>query len=330
MTYGNNGYGPHNMDAVAAHETGHIFLALDQYYAARQPCTRTSGYLGVANGNSQYGNCASDEASLMRGQTAPYHQGALDDYARGQIGWRDSDDDGILDPVDTILSVVSMEYTVESGRPDVLTFSGTIRDAPYPSPSRRSTIINTISEVQYRVAGGQWTDADPDDGAFDAHTESINFTTAPLPTGDLDIELRVVDSAGSELIHLVETVSVVSPVDRILDTSLQWTGQQAADSEAAAMTCTGQGSSATSHIAAVYYRIDNGLWLLAEADDGDFDEAEEWFTISLDQESLDPGLHQVEAYSVDGQGNQDPSPAVESVLLVQHEQRVYLPFVIAR
>jgi hypothetical protein len=31
MTYGNDGYGPQNMDAVAAHEIGHVFLALDQY-----------------------------------------------------------------------------------------------------------------------------------------------------------------------------------------------------------------------------------------------------------------------------------------------------------
>jgi hypothetical protein len=52
MTSGNNGYGPYNMDAVAAHEIGHIFLALDQYYSAYQPCNRRAGYLGVENQNS--------------------------------------------------------------------------------------------------------------------------------------------------------------------------------------------------------------------------------------------------------------------------------------
>lgn len=102
MTYGNNGYGPHNMDAVAAHEIGHIFGAIDQYYSAQQPCTRKAGYLDVENQNSQYGNCAIDEPSIMRGQVWPYRNDTIDEYARGQVGWRDSDGDGILDPVDHI------------------------------------------------------------------------------------------------------------------------------------------------------------------------------------------------------------------------------------
>lgn len=101
MTYNNNGYGPENMDAVAAHEIGHIFGALDQYYVARQPCNRQSGCLGVENQNSQFGDCASNEPSLMRSGTVPFKRGDLDYYARGQVGWRDGDCDGVLDPVDS-------------------------------------------------------------------------------------------------------------------------------------------------------------------------------------------------------------------------------------
>jgi len=110
MTYNNNGHGPRNMDAITAHEIGHIFGALDQYYAAHQPCDRQSGCLGVENQNSQFGDCASDEPSLMRSGTLPFRRGDLDYYARGQVGWRDSDCDGVLDPVDSTIGTCHLAY----------------------------------------------------------------------------------------------------------------------------------------------------------------------------------------------------------------------------
>jgi len=181
MTYGNGGYGIHNMDAVAAHEIGHIFWALDQYHAARQSCTRRSGYLGVENLNSQYGGCPSDEPSIMRGQVASYASSDIDPYARGQIGWRDSDGDGILDPLDTTLSIVSSGYVTHVAHSNVLTFTGSVRDEPFPSPLRRSVTINTITRIQYRVAGGEWRDVQPTDGAFDTAQEEFTFTPPPCP-----------------------------------------------------------------------------------------------------------------------------------------------------
>jgi len=327
MTYGNNGYGPHNMDAVAAHEIGHIFLALDQYPSAYQPCTRQSGYLSVENQNSQYGECASDEPSIMRGQTWPYRSGAIDEYARGQIGWRDSDGDGILDPVDTSLSVVSVEYVADAERPNVLTFTGSVQGSPYPSPRRRSVIINTIEQVQYRVAGGAWTDAHSADGAFDTYTEAFTFTTSLLPTGALDIDLRVVDSAGNELIQTAATVSVVDPVDEILDTTMTRMGQQAEGEEVTHITYSGQGISSVSHIAGIYYRLDNGPWQPIAADDGAFDEPYEDFTLTIDLTTLNPGDHQIQAYSVDGEGNTETSPASDFISVQPQTQYVFLPLV---
>src|SRR3972149_1401197 len=101
MTYNNAGYGIDNMDAVAAHETGHVFRALDQYASANIVCTAKSGYLGVETQNSQRAGCASNLPSIMRGGIYPYTANAIDPHARGQIGWRDSDGDGLFDPVDT-------------------------------------------------------------------------------------------------------------------------------------------------------------------------------------------------------------------------------------
>jgi len=335
MTYGNNGYGPHNMDAVAAHEIGHIFGALDQYYSARQPCTRRSGYLGVENQNSRYGACASDVDSIMRGQTWPYSSGDIDDYARGQIGWRDSDADGILDPVDTTLSMVNVEYVPGVDQPNVLSFTGSVRDEPYPSPFRRSTIINKVRQVRYRVAGGEWMDAQPADGAFDTHTEDFTFTTPPLPTGNLDVELHVADSAGNELIQLIATVPTVDPVDGILDTTLSRLTPSQRDEgttqgdDPLQLRYRGQGDSATNFVAAVYYRIDDNPWQPVVAQDGAFDEPREGFAFSVDLAALSPGEHQVQAYSVDGQGNVETSPASDSFSVQRQAFSVFLPLVMA-
>jgi hypothetical protein len=327
LTYGNNGYGSYNMDAVAAHEMGHIFWALDQYYSAHQPCTRKSGYLSVENQNSQYGSCALDEPSIMRGQTWPFHNGAADDYARGQIGWRDSDGDGILDPVDTTLSVTSSDHEAKAEHPNILTFTGSVQDDPYPSPIRRSTIINTIQQVQYRVADGEWLDAEPTDGAFDTYAEGFTFTTPPLPTGELDVELRVLDSAGNELIQSVATVSVIDPVDAILNTTLMRLAPQDSDEQPSEFTYNGQSISATSHIAAVYFRVDGGDWQAVPAADGAFDQSQEEFTFIVDIAALDPGNHQIEAYSRDGEGNIETSPANDCFVVESHSQYVFLPFV---
>ena len=330
MTYGNSTYGPYNMDAVAAHEIGHIFLGLDQYYSAYQPCTRQSGYLGVENQNSQYGDCALDVPSIMRGLTFPYRDDDIDEYARGQIGWRDSDGDGILDPVDTALSVVRFGYVTDAGRPNVLTFSGSVRDDPFPSPLRRSTIINRIEQVQYRWEGSGWIDARPADGAFDTYAEDFIFTTSPMPTGNLDIDLRVIDSAGNELIQTITTVSVVDPVDSILDTTLTEMVQQAAggDEEPTTVAYSGQGTSAVSYIASMYYRIDDGPWQILTADDGAFDEPQEDFVLTIDLITLSPGVHQIQACSMDGEGNFETSPASDFIFVQSRTHSVFLPLVL--
>ncbi len=329
MTYDNSTYGPENMDAVAAHETGHIFHALDQYAAAHQPCTFQSGYLGVENQNSQYGDCASNEPSIMRGHTSPYRNGEIDAYARGQIGWRDSDGDGIFDPVDTTLSVTSSEIVTGVAQSNVLTYTGSVQDDAYPSPLRRSVSINTIAQVQYRATGGEWMDAQATDGEFDAYAEDFIFTTTPLPTGDLDIELRVLDSAGNELIQTIDTVSVIDPVDDILNTTMNRLAQQAEGEELTTVTYNGQGNSTASHVAGMYYRIDDGLWQPLVADDGAFDEAQESFTLTIDLITLSTGDHQIRAYSVDGEGNTETSPASDIIHVQPATQYVFLPLVMA-
>ncbi len=101
MTYNNGGKGPLNMDKVFRHETCHIFRAPDEYYVAgyggckADDCTNNYGYLWVPNGNCERCNPNPVECIM-------YSSGydVLCDYTLGHIGWRDTDGDGPVDPID--------------------------------------------------------------------------------------------------------------------------------------------------------------------------------------------------------------------------------------
>ncbi len=88
MTYSNDGYGISNMDSVHAHETGHIFHALDEYYAPGYGgCTTcTESYNGCGNKNCMNG-CSWNKCCIMRGQVKPFTNHCLCDCTRGHIGW---------------------------------------------------------------------------------------------------------------------------------------------------------------------------------------------------------------------------------------------------
>lgn len=187
MTYDNNGYGIENMDAVLAHEMGHIFWALDQYYAAEQPCTKRSGYLNVENQNSEYGDCLLNVDSIMRGGVAPYVQGQVDQYARGQVGWWDEDGNGTLDPLDkappstdnaTFLSHITLPdgSAVSPGQALVKTWRV------------KNTGTSTWNGYKLRFIGG-----DP----MNAPTETSIQNTAPQSTVDISINLTAPTQPGN-------------------------------------------------------------------------------------------------------------------------------------
>lgn len=79
MHYQNDDWGPENIDRVFAHETGHIFMAPDEY--GNCECGGSWGHFGKPNSNC--GNCApgGGEACIMRSNSwrmcphTPYHLG---------------------------------------------------------------------------------------------------------------------------------------------------------------------------------------------------------------------------------------------------------------
>jgi hypothetical protein len=96
MQYSNDGWGPDNIDRVFTHETGHIFGCPDEYAASGCTTSTKAGFLREVNGNCQNGATAFTDC-LMAGNTW-----AMCQYTPVHLGWRDTDGDGALDPVDPV------------------------------------------------------------------------------------------------------------------------------------------------------------------------------------------------------------------------------------
>ncbi|MBI3536305.1 MAG: CAP domain-containing protein [Chloroflexi bacterium] len=177
VTYDNDGYGISKMAAVVAHETGHIFGALDQYTGASVPCTQTSGYLAAQNQNSDLAGCASNVTSIMRGGSAPYINNAIDSYALAQIGARVSLANGIPDPINTTVKV-----TLNAPQGDgtaTISINGLAQDFPFPLSNPDTIDINYIALVQYRVDGGAWQLAQPlQSAAFNQIEQGFSFSVS--------------------------------------------------------------------------------------------------------------------------------------------------------
>jgi hypothetical protein len=147
----------------------------------------------------------------MLSPISAYADGTIDPSARAQLGYRDSDADGIIDPLDTTPSLeLDPIKPVESGERPVIT--GQSSDTGYPSPFLRTVSINTIERVEYRADDGSWQMAMPEDGAFDSINERFFFEPM-FYDGTHRLEVRVVNCMGlsSEHVTLPITVSGIGP-----------------------------------------------------------------------------------------------------------------------
>ncbi|MCP4611452.1 MAG: hypothetical protein GY845_22290, partial [Planctomycetes bacterium] len=297
--------------------------ALDQYYSAYQSCTLRSGYLNIENQNSRYGDCASNVTSIMRGQIHPYIADAIDPYAAGQVGWRDSDDDDILDPLDTNLPI-NIDSISQDG--NTATFSGMAEIIPYPSPHHTSVTINTLTGVQYRIDAGDWQPATATDGAFDGTYENYyaTTTTTPFSSGLRILEVAALDSAGNmSNIRATETITIPDPIDGGLNT-------QFLSSDIGIAGQTSFVSGVTYHlegvnVTKVEYRIDGGPWQAVVAQDGAFDSDYEPFTLALG--SLEVGTYLIEAFAT-ADGQTEVNIASREIEIRDNTSTVFLPIVI--
>ena len=222
LTYDLETWGHINMDFFAAHETGHIFYALDEYQGPSS-CTAHSGYLDVQNQNydlngGDTGGCAMNDINgiMRQGAASPYLSNSdVSPYTRGQIGWGnvgagdpahpqigDADQDGISDIIDFNPTITLNAYSPDPTTDTTPTYTGsadstqTLQNNNPADPGGNIT-INKITQVQYRVDSGTWTDAIATDGAFDEYNEDYTFTTSALSLGPHTIETRARNTAGN-------------------------------------------------------------------------------------------------------------------------------------
>lgn len=179
-----------------AHETGHMFWARDEYVGGGTYYQRR-GYYNTQNTNAldlnpaspfqQADSIMSEGASLDRA----FSQIVSADSTLAQIGWLDSDGDGIFDVLDVPFSLDG------SGRLDTLkneyVFRGNARVQTLPNQNSSGTqnniTLNQIQRIEYRLNNGNWTTL----LSPNAYTVELDLRI-PVPTGTLGkLELRAID-----------------------------------------------------------------------------------------------------------------------------------------
>ena len=200
LTYDNGLWGISRMDQVIAHENGHIFWASDEY----NQIPEWSGYL----------NAKDTEGSGCLMATCAW---CLSLGTQQQIGWKDTDGDGILDIIDTNPDTNLIPYSPDPTTSTTLVYSGSAIVVPYPNNnpnwwnSGNSVTINTISNVQYRVNSGSWQNANPVDGTYNSFKENFTMTIGPLTPGTYTIEAQARNSVGNyELTPSSDTVTITT------------------------------------------------------------------------------------------------------------------------
>ncbi|MBU1626599.1 hypothetical protein KKB18_04445, partial [bacterium] len=222
MTYNNDGYGPSNMPAVAAHESCHIFYALDEYENSPgigpNPCDDYSGYLNIQNANSLLGpasggTCNQYMGCIMRGDVPPYYSNLMCKYTKWAMGWKDSDASGVFDVLDFAPDNEFTNVPPDPTNDPTPTFQGRAYiDLEDPPPydvlpnlnpffngfgNHQDLTTNIITKVEYSYQVGVWVPCAPDDGNFNEVEEFWSVTVSPpLPSGTYSFTFRTWNSAG--------------------------------------------------------------------------------------------------------------------------------------
>ena len=180
-----------------AHETGHMFWALDEYQGSAS-YYRQRGYYNTQNTNSlvanpnpnfvQQDSIMSDGVSLQRAyenKTSPASTLAM-------IGWKDSDGDGIFDLLDVPIQLDVLG--VYDPFTNLYRWNGKATVGTLPnvnsSGNQSSITLNKIDRVEARIGQGDWqTLATPVSPTF------IVDLSLPINPSDLGkpIELRAVN-----------------------------------------------------------------------------------------------------------------------------------------
>jgi hypothetical protein len=213
LTYDCSTWGVDSMEMVFAHELAHAFGALDEYAQAPFKPGDTSGYLSVANSNSEQGTPTED--SIMRGPQSlmrAYQQHQASAPVRGMLGWRDSDSDGWWDVVGAVhnrlvvthatpLRMASVAYADPGQRAwtEPWRYNGLPKWANSIGIVHVPVCINQVRSVVYRLDGEPWRATTARDGAFGDSEEGYAFTVEGLTAGKHMVESAVINRWQGEM-----------------------------------------------------------------------------------------------------------------------------------
>lgn len=215
---------PANLELTVGHEMGHIFWASDEYNGVKQ-------YLGYLNVSDVDGSgCIMDTVSTWTISGKP--DGLNGTW--GQIGWRDSNGNGVPDIVDTPQLVYLNPYERVGNR---ITITGVATVTPTqnknPMGSQSNVTINRVQSVQFQLDNGEWLNASMTpttvrklvkypDTYFDKETfATVNFTfsTPELGPGTHFIQIRAINQWGISG-YSNQTVTITSTVHEIALTNI--------------------------------------------------------------------------------------------------------------
>ncbi len=103
--------------------------------------------------------------------------------------------------------VISEPFTICNKAPELKLGRRTIQMKAAAAATITGTATSKsveITGVQYRVDGGDWAAAEPDNGIFDSPSEDFTITTPSLSLGEHKVEVQAIDAAGNATSATVE------------------------------------------------------------------------------------------------------------------------------
>lgn len=182
--------------SIVAHETGHIFWAMDEYDTSGTAYLQRRGYYNTQNSNS-----SSNPAPGFVQANSIMASGSLVDAAYAAhtssvssletIGWKDSDGNGIFDVLDVKFALTGTgQYNSDTS---TFKFVGnskvrTLTDQN-SSGLKDDITINQIDRAEYSIDGGAWTTIGP---FYHKYSTDLNLDI-PVSPGASVLKIRTVD-----------------------------------------------------------------------------------------------------------------------------------------
>ena len=179
-----------------AHEMAHIFGAADEY-PGQGRYTDRAGYYGVQNTNAPDGNPNRNGIvpSLMNSSiSTAFERHVTSPQSLEMIGWRDSDDDRIIDVLDAPIDVTDFSSKMKLSD-STYEFTGTFTVRKVPNYNNTKSItINSVDKLLYRYGeSGEWKQVNDKDWGEESRTVSHQFK---LPKNAV-LQWKVVDADGT-------------------------------------------------------------------------------------------------------------------------------------